>query len=289
MLHTNHRRGFTLVELLVVIAIIGVLVALLLPAVQAAREAARRSSCNNNLKQIGLGLHNYHDINLSLPAGFHNNHGWGWAASLLPFVEQENLYEAIPITTSMNLGNATILANTRRQVDSYLCPSDSQPDINDKAPVNSGATQDIGLSNYIGNMGTKSNAQTSDLGNGIFWAKSYVKFRDITDGTSNTFLVGERDYFNHRGSIWAGTSTSATGASNKHYIQSSTETVHGLINGTHINSFGSLHPGGAQFVFCDASVHFISETIDASTNSGANMSTFQRLGQRNDGLVVGEY
>jgi len=141
------RRGFTLIELLVVIAIIGVLIALLLPAVQAAREAARRSQCSNNLKQLSLGLHNYHDSTGSLPWG-HGPFGWNdWGALvlMLPYVEQAPLYNAINFNTTIGgaaPGNAQNLTIQRVSVNIYQCPSDA-----DKL------TNREGHNNYAGNNG----------------------------------------------------------------------------------------------------------------------------------------
>ena len=182
------RRGFTLIELLVVIAIIGVLIALLLPAVQAAREAARRSQCSNNLKQIALGLHNYHDANGSLPWG-HGPFGWNdWGALvlLLPYVEQGPLYNAINFNTDIagaNPGNAQNSTIQRVTINVYQCPSDS-----DKL------TNIEGHSNYAGCNGNTPNFFESDP-SGIFGSAAYsgaIGFRHITDGTSQTAAFSEK-------------------------------------------------------------------------------------------------
>lgn len=203
------RRGFTLIELLVVIAIIGVLIALLLPAVQAAREAARRSQCSNNLKQISLGLHNYHDSTGSLPWG-HGPFGWNdWGALvlMLPYVEQAPLYNSINFNTTIGgaaPANAQNLTIQRVSVNMYQCPSDA-----DKL------TTREGHSNYAGNAGNTPNF-FSRSPSGLFGSAAYsdaIRFRDITDGLSQTAAFsekvkgignnnqGQRDYRNPPASI----------------------------------------------------------------------------------------
>ena len=282
------RFGFTLVELLVVIAIIGVLVALLLPAVQAAREAARRSQCSNNLRQIAIGMHNHHDTFQQFPAGYNPDTGWAWGMALLAFIEQGALFDAAgPITATMDLSNATRLKLVQTRLKGYLCPSDSGPDLNEVKTEPYGASQRLARSNYLGLMGTISVDSSDDIGNGVLFQKSAIRFADITDGTSQTFLAGERDYSAHRGALWAGTARSWS--SFRHSNVNPTYITSGLINGTHENCYSSRHPAGAQFALCDGSVRFVSETIDAANDSGANMGTYQRLGCRNDGLVVGDY
>lgn len=203
------RRGFTLVELLVVIAIIGVLVGLLLPAVQAAREAARRMSCSNNMKQLGLSLHNYHDAFKTMPAGARwkrypdaeplttqapengRDKDWAitWAVSLLPFFEQGALYEQYDSSLIARSPGNTVVTLT--QVAALLCPSH---------PPSQPLTQDhngFAKANYAGSVGAgclqnRSDARNNQRG-GIFSAveESGAKFRDILDGTSNTLMLGE--------------------------------------------------------------------------------------------------
>ncbi|UUO07369.1 DUF1559 domain-containing protein [Blastopirellula sp. J2-11] len=294
----NRRLGFTLVELLVVIAIIGVLIALLLPAVQQAREAARRMQCTNNQKQLGLALHNYHDVNRSFPAGFHNRNGWSWCTFLLPYVEQNAMYDQLSVTTSrMDFSDSNILSGAQTKITDFRCPSDSAPDLNDYlTPKGSDDSRpEVALANYVGSMGPDNAAVTDSPGNGIFWALSYIKMRDILDGTSNTFLLGERNYFVNKGSLWVGVTHSSTGSSDKKMTLASVRTSDGALNDpTNVKCFSSLHPGGALFTFCDGSVQFIPETIDAAydyTNSSGTqtISTYQRLGCRNDGVPIGSY
>jgi prepilin-type N-terminal cleavage/methylation domain-containing protein len=212
------EKGFTLVELLVVIAIIGILVGLLLPAVQAAREAARRMQCSNNLKQIGLALHNYNDVYKKFPSGQYycrrdivcNNQratwlqGWGWSASILPFIEQGNISNAL--NYGLNMYDPVNVPIIQTPVGIFQCPSDgTRKPV--QAPSNSAtAPERIATSNYCGNGGSFSNSfvshvetgsgYTPDWANGIMRRDSDHSFRDITDGTSNTILVGEVRHWN---------------------------------------------------------------------------------------------
>lgn len=301
------RRAFTLVELLVVISIIGVLVGLLLPAVQAAREAARRMQCSNNLKQIGLSLHNYHDANKKFPQGFTRFHSWGWAVRTFPYIEQSNLFNQLSSDSGNwspinNAVNPVLLASLQTKLPGFRCPSDTGPDLNDKRTL--GGRQ-VSMSNYIGVNGsllfqhlgiwydaesTPGNPATYVGGNGVLFMDSKITFGDITDGTSNTLLVGERDY-RHNGALWAGTTNTNGGYANRHFnLSTAGFTDRGRdhkINGLDANAFSSRHTGGAQFVFCDGSVHFLSQSISVwDGNATTPWGVFDRLGARNDGLIV---
>lgn len=184
------RRGFTLIELLVVIAIIAVLVGLLLPAVQQAREAARRMQCKNNLKQIGLAVHNYEGSNSTLPpsgtfpVGASSN-SWSAMARILPFIEQENLFRQInfstPYSTQPNL--------TAMRVATYMCPSEP----GDKGRVNASGTVVHWPLNYGVNVSTwlVRDPATGTGGNGAFVPTATIRFRDFTDGLSNTLAASE--------------------------------------------------------------------------------------------------
>lgn len=297
----RHRRiGFTLVELLVVIAIIGILVALLLPAVQAAREAARRMQCGNNLKQVATALHNYHDTYKTFPMGFSypSNDGaaatptdhecWAWSALMLPFIEQSPLHDAMGVT-QQNLWRHFITAGaaTKQRVETtiptFVCPSDSgynQPGkihanrhFNDGIGVTTGGVATPvwpGLSNYMGNAGHRSNAALNP-NTGIFYGNSNVRIADIMDGTSTTILVGERDTFYCRSGTWAGVRNPQGAQSRGVYVVAAHS--HPVINqDTNViawntndigcgQGYSSLHPGGIQVALCDASVRFVSETI----------------------------
>ena len=215
-LRSRHRNpfGFTLIELLVVIAIIAILIALLLPAVQQAREAARRSQCKNNLKQLGLALHNYHDIHRVFPSGVvdsnpatsspgdaaNNSNGLAWGTMILPMIDQAPLFNQIGTQTGGftrswqdangdgTLGDAIAAAKTI--LPAFICPSDPMGGLNtDKGS--------FGKSNYLGNAGrgavqTTSTGAAAGAKNGMFFENSKRRFRDITDGTSNTFFITER-------------------------------------------------------------------------------------------------
>ncbi len=218
------RRGFTLIELLVVIAIIAILIGLLLPAVQKVREAAARMQCKNNLHQIGLGLHAYHDANNAFPPGYTSvvgpngpdddrGPGWGWGAYLLPYLEQGNLYNQIQFTRDIKDPVNAAVRQTVLPV--YLCPSDggnrtftvdalNDPTADYSTPLRdaNGAPVVVAHGNYVGIFGNPE--ITPDPGyllpdpdrgvarRGMFYRNSKVRFADVTDGTSNTLFVGER-------------------------------------------------------------------------------------------------
>jgi len=312
------RRGFTLIELLVVIAIIAVLIALLLPAVQQAREAARRSQCKNNLKQIGLALHNYHDTFNTLPPGsivllnaaktVYNGHAWTWHASLLPYIDRGNLYQAIQGPDGMG-NELPKVADAKPQlagttvISTFWCPS--QPD------VSKGVQKDnFKPSNYNGNMGTLiGDAGDNCIGgafqtiedystkpggcmnaDGMFYISSSVRFRDVTDGLSSTIAVSEV--------IDSGGDADMLGGagSDRKYIFSTggdsnppTEMTEYLIaaeGNDPINSYGeeaagSYHVGGAHFLLGDGAVRFISENI--------SMSTYRSISTRAKNEIVGEF
>ncbi|WP_443111084.1 DUF1559 domain-containing protein [Bremerella sp. P1] len=274
------------------IAIIGVLIALLLPAVQQAREAARRNQCTNNLKQIGLGLHNYHDTFQRFPPGFlyitgngNPKHRLGWATHLLPFIEQSALYDSINPQ-----GQPVHVDQGESIVEAFNCPSSTLPE---RSP------EGFGKSNYVGNQGYGNGSK--DFG-GIFNDNSEIKFRDITDGSSNTILVGEAE-----GSIndsydafpiWAGPTpySSNTGRSRRSILRRgdirrpiNKDCTRPNVNDCHPEIFSSRHPGGAVFAFCDASVRFLPETIALGSSNDLPDGAFMMLINRADGEVIGGY
>jgi prepilin-type N-terminal cleavage/methylation domain-containing protein/prepilin-type processing-associated H-X9-DG protein len=295
----HFRSGFTLVELLVVIAIIGILIALLLPAVQAAREAARRSQCTNNLKQIGLAMHNYHDTYKVFPPGWiyfgNNQPEFGWAVFIMPFMEQKPLYDAMDPNTR-KLRNLFKTGAAQADIDllqtvieNYKCPSDDSPELNSLEDFG-GDFFDIATANYKGSCGSE-NKGKGDENTGVLYGNSKIKFADIKDGTSSTFLAGETNS-DQSAAVWAGigkaNSLNVTG------VYRTAGRVNFKLNGylppgstNNGKGFSSYHPGGANFLFCDGSVHFVSETIDYDTSSP--YGTYQRLGRRNDGQPVGDF
>lgn len=297
--------GFTLVELLVVIAIIGILIALLLPAVQAAREAARRSQCTNNLKQIALAMHNYNDTHKRLPpfAVKDNNWRWAWGALTLPFIEQQAVHDKLAISqtfTMPRLTDTTLTAEIKEILASdfpaYRCPSDVGKTTN---PNFNSATEAYGTCNYAMSLGVSRPSPEQCEG----------KFQEITDGLSNTLLVGEKALVELQaglrsvGASWIGRiKTSANvGITARFPPNSPYEGDWPCCNNdptaTRGNAVG-VHPGGINFALCDGSVRFISETIEASPVTGSNWSTrtaaindyvWRKLYWANDGYALGDF
>ncbi|MCR9116066.1 MAG: DUF1559 domain-containing protein [bacterium] len=273
----NHNRaGFTLVELLVVIAIIGILIALLLPAVQAAREAARRTQCVNQLKQLGLATHNHHDTRRALPPGWtgpandaEGEPGWGWSAHTLPYMEKTNLHDLcnlnLAITNSANLtARETILPDFR-------CPSDAS-----SQETFALGSVTVAASNYVGVFGNEEIEDDPSNGNGMFFHNSKLAFRDVTDGLSNTFLIGERSSkIDH--STWVGVVTGADEAMAR--VVGATD-HHPNDPHAHFDDFSSWHPTGVNFLLTDGSVRFVSDTID--------LTTYYSLATRSGGEVISE-
>jgi prepilin-type N-terminal cleavage/methylation domain-containing protein/prepilin-type processing-associated H-X9-DG protein len=364
-------NGFTLIELLVVIAIIAVLISLLLPAVQSAREAARRTQCNNNMKQIGLALHNYHDTNGSFPPGgvewsaaagpwTGNQTKMSWRALILPYMEQGNLYNSVNVMVSMDgsfaAGNPGQMFTAWMTVASvWLCPSDGKngdgllpwwdggnnptgqaaglgsPPIN---PATKQAATVIAVSNYAGSYGdnyaggplcggclpwespwpaTKLPPGQPQIGYLGWWGSKYdangnidggilrgffdyqtlniATLASVTDGTSNSIIVGEvlpvqtidSNFWNENGGT-AGTTIPINFNSNT--VPAADPTCNGQWStgvlgcrfGAASKGFKSMHPGGANFVFADGSVKFLKSSI--------SIATYCALGSRNGGEVV---
>jgi len=307
------RSGFTLVELLVVIAIIGILIGLLLPAINAAREAGRRTACTDNLKQIGLALINCHDETGSFPPGYRatgtyvdgatdTTSGWSWAACILPYMEERAAYRAISL--SLPVESPKNAAAIQTVIKTFICPSDMPPQA--AFSVTDGFSISIATaapSSYAACCGSDASDTFDATGTGIFYRNSKTRMADITDGASHTIMVGERAWAYAKG-IWVGAIQDAVimrGALNTnpgspngsapaatlvlshcHLINTENDTDGGL------DDYSSLHPGGANVVYADGSVHFIisipSDNPDGSYS--ANSLIFQTLGTRANGDYV---
>ena len=301
---TPKRRGFTLIEFLVVGSIVATLLSLVTPALQQAREAARQSTCKNNLKQMAIALHNYHDVYNAFPLAWNANVSTpgngprsGWQISILPFMDQAPLYEVVmDVINGSQMPPADALIGRRKEkllqthIENYRCPSDTTSATN---PMRG----DYGTSNYSGNHGSLSLPRwttgrgtafwpgpmdTPRKANGIMWWNSRPGFRDITDGASNTFMIGERCVTSGAG-IWPGV------GSNEFENDVMTECSHGSRPNRGLTSFSSAHPGGVQFVMCDGRVVFINDNIDSKPVTEGDLGIYQRLANRHDGLPVGDF
>jgi prepilin-type N-terminal cleavage/methylation domain-containing protein len=292
------QKAFTLIELLVVIAIIAVLLALLVPAVQGVRESAARAQCANNLKQIGLAMHGYHDRNGALPPGYTSKDkadgtdggpGWGWAAYLLDDLEESNLRRQLDVGYGIHA--AQTVARTM-VLPVYACPSDPVLDAFSVCNASNLPLTEVGPSHYVamfgrGDLGAKQNA----IGDGVFYRNSKTRLGDVTDGLSNTLFVGERGT-NLALASWTGAPPTAivparapslpagrapaftlghTGDAAGFYVPNSFQSVAG---------FSSFHPGVVQFLVGDGSVRCIRD--------GTSPAVWEGLGTRASADVVAE-
>lgn len=299
----GRSRGFTLVELLVVITIIGMLIALLLPAVQSAREAARRAQCVNHVKQAALALHAYQAARGTFPSGFlfgpsqdarGNWSGWGWAVLVLPYMEQQTLYDKLnPVRRSLCQvrDSAADRPLLQTQLPALRCPSDTSKGVGMKQV----GGYNVATANIVGSRGFFNTSDTNAANNnGLLYGNSAVTMAQITDGSSNTFALGEKAEPNDA-AAWCGPGNLGNGDN----VTSSTRPDPNTPP-SNSNCFSSLHPGGTNFALCDGSVRFVADTIQslnrgadgdpspfdltAFNNQKARMGIYQRLGVVNDGI-----
>ncbi len=293
----NSRPAFTLVELLVVIAIIGVLIGMLLPAVQMVREAARRTACSNNMRQLGLAAMNFESAHHHLPPGWItrdgitpvDDPGWGWSAQLLPYLEAQNLYEQIDLSTAIDDPGHQSVRETPLPI--FMCPSDPAPRLVNldvhidgghpgplSGPLPQGGSHSeflVGRSNYSGVFGNNEISESPGAGNGMFFANRRIRLADVTDGLSNTMMIGERR--NDHGTVsWLGVVP---------WVDDPASRIVGAADHTpnhpagHFEDFRSYHPAGINVVRADGSTHFVPETIDQeiwgdmATRSGGEVIT----------------
>lgn len=321
---TRFRRpGFTLIELLVVIGIIAVLVALLLPSVQQAREGARAMQCKHHLKQIGIALHLYHESHRTFPPGCglsgiapdigltvnlnspNYAKAYGWGVFILPYLEQTPLYSSINANSrelSDLIQDPQGIALAKTTIPVYRCPTDDAPDCNTQREFFDNALDHIavGTANYVGVHGVRWSVADDWITNkidplGVFWPASRVRMVDISDGASNTLLIGERSW-DHLAAIWIGTRNYTwSGDFGLRQNQGLTNWVINLPGESSPRAFHSRHPGGTHFLFCDGHVAFISQFIHFDNtrtdpdNFKTTLGTYQRLGMRNDGRPLGSY
>lgn len=307
------RKAFTLIELLVTIAIISVLISLLLPAVQQVREAARRTQCKNNLRQVGIALHNYHERVNSLPPGtiarfqnqwWNSEPGWGWAAQILPEMDQAPLY--LSLRFGLAISDSANSTSRLTKLPAYVCPADPAPGTFMATSQGWGGSQagpicEVATANYLGVSSSEIPWRNWDVTkdwrhmyDGVLYPNSRIRMADITDGTSNTFLASERS---HRDgpATWVGAVPGAdvtpakTGqqtvwdddeALTLAYIGDATkpgQTGNVWTGSGHTSSHGV----GAHFLFCDGHIRFLTPSID--------FQVLNALATRANGETIGEF
>jgi prepilin-type N-terminal cleavage/methylation domain-containing protein/prepilin-type processing-associated H-X9-DG protein len=299
------RRAFTLIELLVVIAIIAVLVGLLLPAVQRTREAAARTQCQNNMKQIGLGMHNHLDALGNFPRAGNRDTQLSWHVYLLPYIEQGNLFNQFSQATGSFTGTGKNNPHGLAYVPVYLCPGGQRridttgPNIQPGEYVPATTGEPAYTTHYYGILGPIDSTvpyQVDTSGShggfslqGMLLRTLDVKPRDVTDGMSNTIMVGERSWIPKDNFNSAQTSRYRTwvrGCEDSNIVCAGAKNVVNAINTPNTATFnniamGSQHPQGCNFVLADGSVRFVRESIP--------LGTYRALASRNGGEVIGDY
>jgi prepilin-type N-terminal cleavage/methylation domain-containing protein/prepilin-type processing-associated H-X9-DG protein len=313
----RHRKGFNLIELLVVIAIVGVLISLLLPAVQKVREAANRVKCQNNLRQLALSAHHHHDARGTFPTGLHMGvdmgggryaEGTSWIVELFPYIEQENLYRNWDYDDFRNNVSGGTEATTAHIITIHRCPSDQ---VNLLAYYHYKVLEAwgfYGLGTYCGNAGRRSYGPDDVTRDGIFSLDRMVRLADVTDGSANTFLFGERwhhdpeydriaaDYPAYYPladmGAWGGVVASvqnggplcnltlSSAVPINYQVAPNTPVGDVPTRNNRLCAFGSGHPTGANFAFVDGSVRFLSDSIP--------LETLQALSTRAGGEVTSE-
>ncbi len=311
----RNDRGFTLIELLVVIAIIAILIALLLPAVQQAREAARRSSCKNNLKQLGLALHNYHDthrvfppgqmnyIGADLPSGNRGGARTCWMQQILPYIDQAPLYNGAKTFFSSNSPAYSSFPKRETVIQTLMCPSDpAGPKVMTASAASAAAGQGFS-GNYVLAAGSDANFGNSgaDVGlnlNGMFYPLSSTSMRDVIDGSSNTLLGSEivlsadtsahdlrgRYYNTWEGNVLFSSALppNTTTGDRSQYCNEIPQAPCQTKGSTNVVQYArSYHDGGAHAMLADGAVRFISENISTET--------WNWLGTAAGNEVVGEF
>ncbi len=329
-------RTFTLAELLIVIAIIGTLIALLLPAVQHARKSARATSCRNNLKQIGIALHAYHNAHNTFPPGCLgqaddpvNIEAWGWAAFLLPHIEEDPLHSTLNLeqyTLPGVMASSQLQPLLRTPIEVYRCASDGDADLLNNFRTLSGFmlpakfnvsacllptttnSGDFGVflaaSNYVGSFGDfwrpdgSMTTPADFVGNGVFGSNVTLRMREIADGTSSTFAVGERSTRQYA-SVWTGVDgwnrceregVPMVLATAFYRINADPNPYNLSCDPQGAAGYGSAHPNGANFLMLDGAARFVDEGIAfANDDNPSKLGVFQRLARSNDGQPIGDF
>ena len=292
------RLGFTLVELLVVIAIIGILVALLLPAVQTAREAARRTKCSNNLRQMGIALHSYHDGQKRFPTGVYGGpvarpeQGYSWAVAMLPNLEEQSLYDRIAPdfepapARRIWFDTGSIIPGGDQELSVFRCPSSQLPSHTENTGVE--YMDGYATSDYKACSGKQDTGMFCTLRECIEVGNRVIRMKHVRDGLSKTIAFGESGYYKGRDidkwPVWIGgvvedeSALFRTDDLNSINCGVSPKSIAGFANALDDECAFGWHGSGAYFTFGDASVHFLQETID--------FRTYEHLGSKDDGQVL---